>query len=150
MSENIETNQPFDLQGFLVEKNKLRTEINENLVTLKGKAKFDRKDTIGIITKVSTLLNHLDSLNDVVIRDLMIVDQRFQTLEQQIFALVNKQAVVKTLLVDKNVFTDEEMEATWREKVKPEVEKKISEAKAEMEKPQNTGSNLVDPSGAPL
>ncbi len=147
-------NAAFSIADFLTQRNELKNQIETLFESLEKKPKFNRKDTLRVMHRVTQLVNHLDSLSEIILKDLMIIDQRFNQVEQHIFSIANNHTVLKSVLEDKNLVTTDELKATWVDKVKPELEKKIAAAKAEVENPTNvsteTSSGLVDSTGQPL
>lgn len=121
--------EPSEVEKLLTQKQQLMDEANSCIQKLSAKNKFDRKDITRAFDKLQTAVNAIDSFTNLLIRDLQIVDGRFTTLEENLFRIGQQQSIFVTALKMKNAVTDEELLAAWNDKVKPELESKLSQFK---------------------
>lgn len=142
--------EQFNLTAFLQQRQEFRKQVSAVMENIKNKPKFDRKDTMKVIYKLHQLVDHLDSLTEIVLQDLMVIDQRFRNHEEKIMVLSNNHLVLRAVLEEKGVVTKEDIERIWKDKIKPELEAKILEAKQEAEKAMQPETGLVDLDGNPL
>jgi hypothetical protein len=116
--------------------------------------KFNRADVMKVLGNLRQVVRIHEQLSDLTIKDLMIVDQRFSNLEQQLFQMVQQVSTISTTLMNKQVISKDDIKDTWEKEIKPQLEAKIAAARAEMEGPPPTppepASSLVGPDGTPL
>lgn len=120
---------------FLARKAALLQEAQNMLQHLTEKQKFNRNDILKSFQKQFAIMSALDTLCEAIINDLQIANQRYFSLEQNLFKISQQLTVITSVLKDKAIVTDEEMVQTWENKVKPEIEQKIKEIKKKTEAP---------------
>ena|SRR3990167_727096 len=113
--------------------------------------KFDRQDVMKALYNVREIIFLQDQLLNASLNDLVIVANRFSSVEQQLFQFQQQLATLSTVLEDNNVITKENVKKAWEEKVKPALQahlKKLSEQVNESEKGQETLPSESPPSQA--
>jgi hypothetical protein len=153
-TQPVEHNDQFNLGIFLAARKELREGVEKAFSNLKSTKKFDRKDVIKLMAELHELVQSLDNLSDIMINDLMIVDKRFQQIEERVLALGQGHTVLRQSLEDKNIVSKDDMQKTWEEKIKPQLEEKIKaaqEATTELESiVEKPDTGLVDQDGLPI
>jgi hypothetical protein len=149
METNVEQpkDDKFNLELFLAARKELRIGVDETFAKLVETKKFDRKDILKAIRELRKQVQACDDLSDIVINDLMIIDNRFQQLEQRTLAVAQGHTVLRQSLEDNNIITKDQMQKTWEEKIKPMLDEKVKEAQSALVTPP---SGLVDSAGIPI
>ncbi len=123
--------------------------------TMKAGKKFDRKDVMKVLYGFRKAILISDQLLDLAIQDLMVVDQRFGNLEQQLFQMVQQVSTVTTTLFNKEVISKDDVKDTWEKEIKPAVQQKLKDAQDKMAGAKPVAedeelSPILDSTGVPV
>jgi septal ring factor EnvC (AmiA/AmiB activator) len=149
---NNENQSPLDM--FLQKRQGVIDRAKKKIEDVITDQKFDRKDVVQALVAVSDQLNTDNELLKFIVNDLQVVSMRFQQMEVGLFSMQQATACATQTLIDKDIITKADMEATYNEKIKPALQEKM----AAMEKqstdldgppPTETVPEDVTPSDAP-